>query len=415
MFAGCSVARINYKEKSNPGVDIIMSCLSFRRLRTLVVCLGAGVVLAGCVNFPDWLASNGPNLNQVHEKGNEQIIDGIQVVEVNDAVARKLLASQKKSLLSESFAEPVQSGYIIGPGDVIEVTVWEAPPGILFGTSNTDPHIIPSAAQVTFPAQMVSREGTITIPFAGAIPVAGLTPQQMEAEITHRLADKTHKPQIIMHLVSTNNNFVTVIGEVNTSTRVPLTAGGLRLLDVIAAAGGVRQSVGKITIQVTRGNQVKELPLDTIIRDPRQNILLQPKDVVTALYQSSSFTVLGATSKNDEINFEAQGITLAQALARAGGLAASLADARGVFIFRFEDSKALDWEIPPKTTPDGKVPVIYQLNLKDPASFFVAQSFPVENKDVLYVTTSPAAELQKFINIVSTSVFSVDKLINLTN
>ena len=93
----------------------------------------------------------------------------------------------------------------------------------------------------------------------------------------------------------------------------------------------------------------------------------QAGDVVTALFQPLSFTVLGATGKNEEINFEAQGITLAQALARAGGLQDSRSDAKGVFIFRFEPANALKWpKQPAATTPEGKVPVIYRIDLKNP-------------------------------------------------
>jgi polysaccharide export outer membrane protein len=156
------------------------------------------------------------------------------------------------------------------------------------------------------------------------------------------------------------------------------------------------------------------MALETIIHDPKQNIVLQPGDVITALHQPLSFTVLGATVKNEEINFEAQGITLAQALARAGGLQDARADARAVFIFRFEDPKALDGATSAKTTPEGKIPVIYQVNLKDPASFFISQSFPVNNKDVMYVSSAPAAELQKFLGIVTSPIYSVDRLLNLT-
>jgi polysaccharide export outer membrane protein len=129
--------------------------------------------------------------------------------------------------------------------------------------------------------------------------------------------------------------------------------------------------------------------------------------VITAMFQPLSFTVLGATGKNEEVNFEAQGISLAQALARAGGLNDARADARGVFIFRFEDAGALDWATPPTATPEGKVPVIYQVDLRDPSAFFVAQSFPVQNKDVIYVSNAPAAELQKFMNIVVSAIYPV--------
>lgn len=188
-----------------------------------------------------------------------------------------------------------------------------------------------------------------------------------------------------------------------------------KLLDALAAAGGTRQPVNKMTLKVTRGNQVQALPLDTIIRDPRQNIVLLPGDVVTSLFQPLSFTVLGATGKNEELNFEAQGISLAQALARSGGLQDARADAQGVFIFRLESPAAL--ELNGKTvatTPEGKIPVIYRVNLKDPATFFVAQSFPVQNKDVLYVSNAPAAELQKFLNIVVSTIYPIANIVSLT-
>ena len=80
----------------------------------------------------------------------------------------------------------------------------------------------------------------------------------------------------------------------------------------------------------------------------------------------------------------------------------------GVFIFRFEQKDALLWPREPVAmTPDGRVPVIYRVNLKDPSSFFVMQSFPINNKDVLYVSDAPVAELQKFMNIVFTIVYPV--------
>jgi polysaccharide export outer membrane protein len=179
------------------------------------------------------------------------------------------------------------------------------------------------------------------------------------------------------------------------------------LLDALAAAGGVRQPVNKMTIQVTRGEVVRSMPLEDVILDPKQNIVLHPGDIITAMYQPLSFTVLGATGKNEEQNFEAQGISLAQALARAGGLQDARADAQGVFIFRFEDQDAVEWKSKPNMTPAGKVPVIYRVDLKNPATFFVAQSFPIRNKDVLYVSNAPAAEMQKFLNILTSTIFTV--------
>lgn len=385
---------------------------NFRHLFLLLALLTVSVV-SGCASYPAWLPSSGPSAGQVQEAPSTQIGTGIQIVDVNDAVARKILASQKQSLFSEMFAATVQSGYVIGAGDVVEVSVWEAPPAALFGSGSIDPRSGPSTARVNaLPEQMVNSDGHINIPFAGQVAAAGRSPQQIEADVVQRLKGKANQPQVLVRVIRNNTANVTVVGEVASSTRMPLTARGERLLDALAAAGGVRQAVGKMTLQVTRGNQVQALPLDTIIRDPRQNIMLLPGDVVTSLFQPLSFTVLGATGKNEELNFEAQGISLAQALARAGGLQDARSDAQGVFIFRLESPAAL--ELNGKTvatTPEGKIPVIYRVNLKDPATFFVAQSFPVQNRDVLYVSNAPAAELQKFLTIVVSAVYPIANIV----
>ena len=160
---------------------------------------------------------------------------------------------------------------------------------------------------------MVNIEGTINIPFAGAVPVAGKTTRQIEADIARRLTGKANLPQVLVRITRNSTANVTIMGEVVSSLRMPLTAKGERLLDALAAAGGVRQPVGKMTIRITRDGQATSLPLETVIQDPKQNIALQPGDVVTALHQPLSITAFGATGKNEELYFEAQGISLAQA------------------------------------------------------------------------------------------------------
>ena len=260
----------------------------------------------------------------------------------------------------------------------------------------------------TLPDQMVNSEGFISIPFAGKIQAAGQSLQAVEAEIVKRLSGKANQPEVFVRLTRNVSSNATVVGEVTNSTRVPLTPGGERLLDALAAAGGVRQPVNKMTIQITRGENVSAMPLDSIIRDPKQNVVLNRGDVVTAMFQPLSFTALGATGKNEEINFETQGISLAQALARIGGLRDERSDPQGVFIFRFESINALTWpKQPVMSTADGKVAVIYRIDLRDPASFFVAQTFQVNNKDLLYVSNAPIAELQKFLNVVFSVTYPV--------
>lgn len=369
--------------------------------------------VSGCSTFPSWLPSSGPIAEQVVAQ--EKVDVPVPVIDVSDEVARRILAAQRVESLAEWPAATAPRDFVVGAGDALEVSIWEAPPAVLFGAATVDPRAgLTSTRQTTLPEQIVSGDGIINVPFAGAVRVAGKTPQQIEAEIVGRLSGKAHQPQVLVRVTRNATQVVTVVGEVGQALRMPLTPKGERLLDAIAAAGGVRHPVGKVTIQISRGGMVKAMPLERIIQDPAQNIHLQPGDVVTALYQPQSFTVLGAAGKNEEINFEAQGITLAQALGRMAGLRDAQADARGLFIFRFEDPAVAPASGKPwPRTPEGKMPVVYRVDLKDPRSFLLAQSFPIKNQDVLYVANAPAAELQKFLNILTSSLFSVNSLLNL--
>jgi polysaccharide export outer membrane protein len=161
----------------------------------------------------------------------------------------------------------------------------------------------------------------------------------------------------------------------------------------------VKKEVDRTAIEISRKNVTVMMPLGRVIRDPKQNILLAPGDVVTAIYQPQTFSVLGITGKNAEIPFEAQGISLAQALARSGGLNENLSDARGVFVFRFEDAKIFNSFGKTVAGANGTVPAVYNIDLTDPASFFVTQNFPVQNHDVIYVATSPARQFEKFLRL----------------
>jgi polysaccharide biosynthesis/export protein len=376
--------------------------------------VGVLVALAGCSSVTRFLPSSGPSEKEVEKAVATQPALGLQLIDVSDVVARRARESESRGLFSTLWGDAARPAFNVGAGDLLEVSVWEAPPAALFSTATLDPRNTTATARTTImPEQMVNSRGEINIPFVGAVRAAGRQPQDIEAEITQRLKGKANQPQVLVRVLRNATSNVTVVGEVTNSLRMPLSATGERLLDALAAAGGVRQPVGKMTLQITRGTQVRALPLDVIIADPMQNIVLQPGDVVTALHQPFSITVLGATGRNEEINFETQGLTLAQALARAGGLQDQRASASGVFIFRFENPAAVPPQPGMPTTADGRVPVVYKVDLKDPAMFFVAQDFPMRNKDVLYVSNAPAAELQKFLNIVSSVVIPAVTVRNL--
>jgi polysaccharide export outer membrane protein len=380
------------------------------QLLTKLACLAlSAILLAGCSTF---FSSIGPSGKDIKNAADGRSLPPVQVVDVNEEVTRRLTAQRSRHLFSEVLSNRPDRLQPIGSGDFLAVTIWEAAPATLFGSVQVNPMGIPAPSlPTTLPEQPVDGEGCITVPFAGRIPAAGKTLPEIAAEIKERLAKKANQPEVLVLLTRNLSSTVTVVGEVTISTRVPLTAAHERLLDALAVAAGVKQPVNKTTIQITRGASVYALPLETIIQDPKQNVSLQSGDVITALFQPLSFTALGATGKNDEINFETQGISLAQALARSGALIDSRSNPSGVFVFRLE-KKSTETESRPAedatmTTAQGLVPVIYRVDLKDPRSLFWIQNFPIKDKDVLYVSNAPAAELQKFLNLLFTLAYPV--------
>jgi polysaccharide biosynthesis/export protein len=396
------------------------------QLTTKLGCLALNaLVLAGCSTF---LPTIGPSRRAIEHSSKEQSLPPVQVIDVNEDVTERLVAQRSRHLFSEVLASRPDQLQPIGGGDILTVSIWEATPATLFGSVVPSQTGMPAPTlPTTLPEQPVDGEGCITVPFAGRVPAAGKTLPEIAAEIKQRLSRKANQPEVLVLLTRNVSSTVTVVGEVTTSTRVPLTPAHERLLDALAFAAGVKQPVNKTTIQVTRGDSVYSLPLETIIQDPQQNVPLQSGDVVTALYQPLSFTALGATGKNDEINFETQGISLAQALARSGALVDSRSNPSGVFVFRLEPKGAQasgQSSVSPSargtvatattSTIGSLVPVVYRVDLKNPRSLFWIQNFPIRDKDVLYVSNAPAAELEKFLNLLFTFAYPVLTGVQLT-
>ena len=348
----------------------------------------------------------------------------IRVVELTNNVAQRLMIGGASPSFSQVLGDTPTATNLIGNGDTLDISIWEAPPAVLFGASgqsglaSADGRMSTSARSIAqaavLPEQVVDEDGHVQIPFAGAILAAGHTTAQIRDQIVAKLRGKAHDPQVLVRRTRNATRDITVVGEVQQNTRVPLTAKAERLLDALAAAGGPKQPINKTTIQITRANKVVSLPLAAVINDPTQNIHLRPDDVIAALYQPYSFTALGAVNRNTEIDFEGTGLTLAQALGRIGGLRDDRADIKGVFIFRFENIADADPTLANRAslTSEGKVPVIYRANLKNPATFFAAQAFPIRNRDIIYVSTAPLVDLMKFVNIVSSLAFTTTAVSN---
>ena len=236
----------------------------------------------------------------------------------------------------------------------------------------------------------------------GAIPVAGRTTRAVQEVIQRALEGKAIQPQVLVNDTKAISTTIAIGGEgVGAAQRLPLSVHGDRLLDVIAQAGGVRMQVNEIYVVLQRGGVTERVPLARITEDPRENIYMRPGDVVSLVRDPQTFIASGAANGNAEVPFGNDTLSLAQALAKVGGLADYRADARGVFIFRYENPALLRSMRPDSPLAQGqaRAPVVYRLNLQDPNSLFLQQRFQIANRDVVFVSNAPTIEIQKALEI----------------
>jgi polysaccharide biosynthesis/export protein len=254
------------------------------------------------------------------------------------------------------------------------------------------------------PDQQVGTDGAISVPYAGRISAAGHTTAEVERAIEKQLGPKALEPHAIVVIRRSVANSVSVAGEALKAGRVPLSAGGDRLLQVIAAAsGGAAVPQHEVFVQLSRNGITATIPLATLVEHPEENIFAEPGDVLTLVRRPKTFSVFGATGTNTAVTFDSEKLSLAEALAKAGGLLDDRADPRSVFLFRYEPAgvvRALGQPIA-TAAPEGVSPVAYRLDLRDAKSYPLAQEFRVRDKDIIFVANSEGRALYKFFTTLS--------------
>lgn len=288
----------------------------------------------------------------------------------------------------------------LAAGDKISINIFEAGADGLFSSAD---------AKATQIQAQVGQNGQVFVPYVGPLLAAGRSPDDLRASIENALMDKAIQPQVQVAVADSAANTVTVVGDVATPGRIPIDIGGTRVLDAIALAGGSEAKPYETRVVLRRGTNVASADLEDLIDDPGQNVPVRPGDVLFIGDETRSFTVFGAANAPAEYKFEDRRVTLAEGLARAGGLNPELADPKQVFVFRFEPAeiaKTLDERA--VTAPDGtKVPVIYRLNFKDPKSFFLTQLFELRDEDMLFIATSQTAKVGQFLELIQPAIQAV--------
>ena len=286
-----------------------------------------------------------------------------------------------------------------GIGDTVSVTIFEAAAGGLF---------IPAEAGVRpgnfvqLPNQNVDIYGNITVPYAGAIKAAGRTPSQIQQDIVKAIGNRAIEPQAIVALITQNTSLISVLGEVNLPSRLVGNAAGERVLDLISRAGGLKDQGYESWVTLERGNKRATVPFGALVYQPDNNVWVHPGDTIYVYREPQVFLAFGASGQQGQFPFNMWKISMTQAIAISGGLLDLQAEPAGVYVYRREPrelAERIGVDCSKFTGP--LVPVVYNVNFRDPAGYFLATKFEMRDKDVLFAANAATVDTAKVFQLIN--------------
>jgi polysaccharide export outer membrane protein len=382
-----------------------------RSLRAPLFIVAVSALLPGCMIIP----GTGPTSEAVVGNATASVrSDTALPYSLVDVSADTIGLLSQPNLISFKGAfpdkrpRPIQ---VVGVGDVLNISIFEAAPGGLF-TPGQAAGARPGNF-VDLPAQAVDQKGSIYVPYAGEIPAAARTIPEIQQAVVARLRNRAIEPQVVISLNQQHSSVVSVLGDVNTPGVLALNSVGERLLALVARAGGPKFEAIESYVTLQRDGQRVRVLLSRIVHDPDENIFIRPNDVIFITHEAPTFTALGALNQNvfgfnSEIPFDVETLTLAQALGKAGGLNDNQSDPSEVYVYRYEDRHYLQ-KLGVDTTrfTFDRVPTIYRVNLRDPSGMLLAAGFQMRSKDVMYVANAKVVDYYKLLLLINNTTAAV--------
>jgi len=293
-----------------------------------------------------------PGCSKKQERNRDIVEQYVGASTKNDDITRL-----NEQLFSAAQINVDPSDYVLGAGDLLEITVFEA------GALNT--------------TVRVSSRGYITLPLLGQIQIKGLTAREAEIEIEDLFRTKYIKnPHVSVFVQEHLSQRVTLVGQFEKPGTYDYIS-KQRLLDVMALGGGLSDNAGN-TIQIRRREDIPGKPnvfvvdLDQVIKEGRTelNIEIKGGDVIF-VPEAGNFFVDGAVRRPGSYPIRKK-MSLREALLAAGGMAPyALKDS--LVLIRFDENK-------------GRKIIELENNPE-------IQEMEIQDRDIIIVETSTWAKL----------------------
>lgn len=359
------------------------------------------IFLSACGTVP----TDGPLKSEViaaadSSKGTSDLV--FDLVDVTPRIANYVSSYRSTSLeRTFGFGGPASTP-VIGVGDALNIIIYEAGPDGLFSTKEQ---------KSTSLTVVVQPDGHAPIPYVGSFKFSGKTLESARRSIVMALEGKAVEPDVIINISENASRTVSINGAIGKPAIVPLNLAGEQLTEIIAKAGGPTHAPYDSYVSLTRSGKTSKVLFQSLVENPKENIYAKPGDQILVTHDPRTFTVLGSTGKVGQIPFNAAELSLIESAALAGGSDVSLADPKGYFVFRYEDREVAkiilgEQQFQKKiregmfANKEGRYPIVYRIDMTQPQSYMIGQNFPVNNKDVIYLSRHPATDFIKFVNLI---------------
>lgn len=303
------------------------------------------------------------------QSGSETAETQVTLHDITPRLVAKLEALHtREALLPDWLTSYIPDTYVLGPGDVLQITVWDHPE-----------LTVPAGTQFTNESngRLVRNDGNIFYPYIGTVQAAGLTPEALRAELARRLVPFIDRPQVDVAVLRYGNKRVYFSGAFARNEPQVLSNVPLSLAEAIGKAGITTQDADLSGLQLKRGDQRVTLNLDDLARRGAdlQSVYLKDGDTLFMPYADrKKIYVLGEVGLSRPISFKTESISLSDALGSVSGLRQETSKATNVYVIRAPEGA----EVPSKAD-------IYRMDANQPLSWVLATRFAMRPGDIVYV------------------------------
>lgn len=283
---------------------------------------------------------------------------------------------------------------LIRSGDTVNLVIWDSQENSLLTSGGEK--------VVDMRGLEVSTSGSIFLPYADEVVIAGQTPDQARRTIQDQLGTILPDAQVQLAVTAGESNSVDLVAGVAKPGAYPLPSRDFRILSLVSLGGGIAPGLRNPLITLSRDGRVYKIPARKLYQTPELNVVMRGGDQVVVQEDERFFTALGATGQEDLVYFDRDEVTALEAMSMVGGVNDARGNPKGVLVLREYPATAVR---PDRSGPD-KPYVVFVIDLTSADGLFSARNFHIYPGDTVMVTESPAAAARTLFGLIG-SVFVV--------